>query len=445
MIELSPQIVAIIMGGGLLLGVAIGYPLAFVIGGVALIVGYVLFGAPVFGLMYVRIFDQLVSYTLLAIPLFVFMATMLSRAGLAERLYEAFYLWLAGFRGGLAIITVLIGTIVAACVGNVGASVTMLTLIALPPMVMRGYSKQLACGSVCAGGSLGTLIPPSIMLVIYGPMAAISVGKLFAGAIGPGLLLSGLYCSYIAIRAFIQPKMAPALPREERAKVSFRRKTFALSTALIPPGILILAVLGSIFMGIAPPTEAAAVGALASTLLAIGYRKLSWQILKDVAQETLWISSMILFIGATSFAFTGVFLGAGCGKIVENAITTVPGGAWGSFALMMFVIFILGFFIDWIGIIYIIVPIFIPIAPILGFNPLWFGLMIIVNFQLAYMTPPFAWPMFYVRGCAPPELGITMGDIIKGVIPFAVLIVVGIGLCIAFPQIILWLPSVVIK
>lgn len=445
MIELSPQIVAIIMTGGLLLGVFLGYPLFFVIGGTALIVGYVLFGSPAFELMYVRIFDQIVSYTLLAIPLFVFMATMLSRAGLGERLYDAFYLWFGGFRGGLAVITVLIGTIVAACVGNIGASVTMLTLIALPPMIKRGYSKQLACGSICAGGSLGTLIPPSIMLVIYGPMATISVGKLFAGAVGPGLLLSGLYCSYIALRSLIQPKVAPAPPPEERAKVSFKRKTFALATALIPPGILILAVLGTIFMGLAPPTQAAAVGAFAATLLAIGYRTFSWQILKDVAQETLWISSMILLIGGASFAFTGVFIAAGCGKIVENAITAVPGGAWGSFGLMMFVIFILGFFIDWIGIIYIIVPIFIPIVPMLGFDPLWFGLMIIVNFQLAYLTPPFAWPIFYLRGVSPPELGVTMGDIIKGVIPFAGLIVVGIILCILFPQIILWFPSMVIK
>ena len=444
MIEISPELVTVIMLGGILVGVFSGYPLAVVIGGIGFIVGYLLLGASVADLMYARIYSLIHNYVLLALPLFVFMGVMLERSGMAARLYDVLYIWLGGFRGGLAIVTIIMGTIIAACVGVVGASVTMLTLVALPSMIKRGYSKSLATASVCAGGSLGTLIPPSVMLVIYGPMAGISVGKLFMGAIFPGLVLSGLYCTYIAIRSFFQPAIAPAVPPEER-RVSFIRKTYMLVTSLVPPAFIILSVLGAIFMGLAPPTEAAAVGAFAATLLAVVYRKLNWQVLKETAMQTLWITSMILLIGATAAAFVGVFLGAGGGEVVENFILTAPFGRWGAFGMVMFIIFILGFFIDWMAILFILVPIVAPTASALGFDPLWFGMMIIVNFQMAYMTPPFAWPMFYVRGVAPPELGVTIGDIIRGVIPFVFLIMIALGLCIVFPQIILWLPGKMIR
>jgi len=275
-------------------------------------------------------------------------------------------------------------------------------------------------------------------------MAGISVGKLFMGAIFPGLLLSTLYSSYIALRSAIQPKLAPVATAKEMA-VPFIRRTFVLATALVPAALIILSVLGAIFMGLAPPTEAAAVGAVASTLLAVAYRKFSWQVLRETAQRTLWVSSMIYLLGATAFAFTAVFVGAGGSKTVESMILAAPFGRWGAFFVMMFIIFILGFFVDWPAILFIMVPIFVPIVSTLGFNPLWFGIMVMLNLQLAYMTPPFALPIFYVRGSAPPELGITMADIIRGVIPFAVLIVIGMGLCVLFPQIILWLPSMMIK
>ncbi len=444
MIEISPGIITVIMLGGILIGVFTGYPLAIVIGGVGLIVGFLLLGPSVADLMYARIYSLIHNYVLLALPLFVFMGVMLERSGMAARLYDVLYLWLGGFRGGLAIVTIIMGTIIAACVGVIGASVTMLTLVALPSMIKRGYSKSLATAACCAGGSLGTLIPPSIMLVIYGPMAGISVGKLFMGAIFPGLILSGLYCSYIAIRSFFQPEIAPAVPLEER-NVPFIIKTRMLATSMVPPAFIILSVLGAIFMGIAPPTEAAAVGALAATLLAVAYGRFSWQVLKETAMRTLWITSMIMLIGATCSAFVGVFLGVGCGGVVEGFILAAPGGKWGAFGMIMFIIFILGFFIDWMAILFILVPIVAPTAVSLGFNPLWFGMMIIVNFQMAYMTPPFAWPMFYVRGVAPPELGITITDIIRGVVPFVFLIMIGLGLCIVFPQIILWLPGKMIR
>ncbi|HUU62331.1 MAG TPA: TRAP transporter large permease subunit [Dehalococcoidia bacterium] len=444
MIDLSPEIVTIIMLGGVLVGVLIGYPLAIPVGAVGLIMGFLLFGTGVFDLLYARLFKLVHSYVLLAIPLFVFMGVMLERSGITERMYAALYLWLSGFRGGLAIITVLIGTILAACVGIIGASVTMLALLALPSMIKRGYSKSLASGSVCAGGTLGILIPPSIMLVIFGPMAGISVGKLFMAAFIPGLVLSGLYITYIAVRCFFQTKIAPAVPVEERA-VPFLKKTATLVASLVPPGLLILAVLGSIFFGIAPPTEAAAVGALAATILTIAYRRFSFEVLSDTALQTLKVTSMILLIGGLSFAFVGVFIPAGGAKVVEAVIMGTPGGYWGAFAMVMFIIFLLGFFIDWIGIIFIMVPILAPIAPALGFDPLWFGMMIIINLQMSFMTPPFAAAIFYLRGSAPPELGVTMGDIIRGVFPFVGLIMIGLSLCVAFPQIILWLPAQMIK
>ena len=444
MIELSPEIITIIMLGGVLVGVLTGFPLAPVVAGVALIVGYLTWGGPVTELFYTRMYNLVRSYVILAAPLFIFMGLMLQRSGIAERLYDALYLWLGGFRGGLAISTVLIGTILAACVGIIGASVTMLALIALPAMVKRGYSKVLASGSVCAGGTLGILIPPSIMLVIYGPMAAISVGKLFMAAFIPGLVLSGLYCSYIALQCLFQPKTAPAVPPEERA-VPFIKKTTMLLTSLVPPSILVLAVLGSIFLGIAPPTEAASVGAFAAILLTIFYRRFSFAALKDTAQQTLRVTSKVLFVAVCGFMFTGIFLGLGCGDVVENLVLASPGGRWGAFAVIMFTIFILGMFIDWIGIIFIMIPIITPIGPALGFDPLWFAMMICVNLQMSFMTPPFAYAIFFLRGAADPELGVTTANIIRGVIPFVILIMVGLGLCVAFPDLILWLPGQMIR
>jgi len=444
MIDLSPEVVTIIMLAGVLFGVLIGYPLAIPVGAIGLIMGFLLFGTGVFDMYYARLFKLIHNYVLLAVPLFVFMGVMLESSGIAERMYGALYLWLSGLRGGLAITTVLIGTILAACVGVIGASVTMLALLALPSMIKRGYSKSLASGAVCAGGTLGILIPPSIMLVVYGPMANISVGKLFMAAFVPGFVLSSLYISYILIRCFFQAHLAPAVPIEERA-VPFWKKTAMLATSLVPPGLLILSVLGSIFLGIAPPTEAAAVGAFAATLLTIAYRRFSFDTLKHTALQTLKVTSMILLIGGLSFAYVGVFIPAGGAKVVEGLILGAPGGRWGAFAMVMFVIFLLGFFIDWIGIIFIMVPIIAPIAPVLEFDPLWFGMMIVINLQMAFMTPPMAAAIFYLRGSAAPELGVTMGDIIRGVFPFVGLIMIGLGLCVAFPQLILWLPSLMIK
>lgn len=445
MTEVSPELVTILMLGGLLAGVMTGYPLAIIIGAIAFIFGFLIRGPASLILVYTRIFDILTSYVILAAPLFIFMGIMLERSGIAEKLYDALYLWFGGFRGGLAISTVVIGTILAACVGIIAASVTMLTLVALPSMVKRGYSKSLASGAVCAGGTLGILIPPSVMLVIYGPTAAISVGKLFMAAFIPGFILSALYCSYIALYGLFRPESAPPVPQEERAGASFIQKTTKLAIALVPTLILIVAVLGSIFMGIAAPTEAAAVGAFAATLLALAYRRLNWEVLKGTALSTVYICGMIFLIVTLANVFTGVFIGAGGGDVVQNFILGAPGGRWGVFIVVMFIVFILGMFIDWIGIILIIVPIITPIGEVLGFDKLWFAMMVVVNLQMSFMTPPYAGAIFWCRGACPPDLGVTTGDIIRGVTPFVIIIFIGILLFAIFPQLVLWLPAQMIR
>ncbi|MFC1930992.1 TRAP transporter large permease subunit [Chloroflexota bacterium] len=444
MIDISPEIFTIIMIVGILVGVLTGFPLGLVLGSLGLIIGFFIFGTNVAHLIYQRSIMVITSYVILAVPLFVFMGNILERSGITERLYDALYVWLGAFRGGLAIATVIIGTILAACVGIIAASITMLSLIAVPSMLKRGYSKSLAAGATCAGGTLGILIPPSVMLVIYGPVAGISVGKLFFGAFLPGFTLSLLYCSYIAIRSFLQPSVAPAIPVEER-KIPFMKKTLTLAYALVPPALLILSVLGSIFFGIAPPTEAAGIGASAAVLLALAYRKLTWKGLAEAGLLTVKICGMIFLIFTMSQAFVGVFVGAGGAQVVNEFILATPGGKWGAFAVVMFMVFILGMFIDFLGIILIIVPIINPIIPVLGFDPLWFGIMICVNLQMSFMTPPFAPGLFIAYGTIPKEWNVTMGDIIRGAIPFVILIMVGLILCVIFPQIILWLPGQMIK
>ncbi|MFH1016115.1 MAG: TRAP transporter large permease subunit [Chloroflexota bacterium] len=444
MIDMSPTLVTILMLAGLLVTILSGFPLAMPIGTIALAVGLLAFGTPVFDQVYQQIFAILHNYILLALPLFVFMGVVLEFSLIAEKMYDALFLLLSGFRGGLAITTLVLGTILAACVGVVTASVTMLSAVALPAMIKRGYDRSLAAGVICAGGTLGILIPPSVMLVIYGPMARVSIGRLFFGAMGPGLLLATLYITYVAVSCYFRPELAPTIPPEERA-VPLSQKLKLTFASLIPPAFIILSVLGVIYMGIAPPTEAAAVGCFASLFLTVIYRKLSWSTLIKILRRALEISSVVMFIGAASVAFTAVFLKAGGGKVVQEAVLATPGGHWGIFAMVMFIYFILGFFIEWLGIFFIMVPILAPIAPMLGFDPIWFGIMICINLQTSFLTPPYAFAIFVLRGVAPKELGLTSSDIIRGVWPFVILVVVGLALCIAFPEIILWLPGKMIK
>jgi len=430
------------MFGGVLVFAMTGFPMAFVLGSVAFLTGLLVFGGNItIHILYTRLFELSLNYPYLAVPLFTFMGVILQHSGIAEKLYDALYEWLSGFKGGLAVVTVIAGTILAACLGTITASVTLLTLIALGPMIKRGYDKSLATGSVIAAGTLGILIPPSIMIVVYGPQAGVSVGKMFMGAIFPGLLLSVLYNIYITVRCYLNPKLGPPIPEEERHKISSIKKLIKLFKAIAPTLLIILAVLGTIYTGIAPPTEAAAMGSFAVVILAIVYRKFTWSLIKHSAIEVLRVSAFVLLIAGLSYAFVGIFMSAGCGEVVTNLIMAAPGGKWGGFLMIMFIVFVLGMFIEWIGIVFIVVPIFSPIFVKLGFDPLWAAMMICVDLQMAFMTPPMAMSIFVCRGTAPPELGVTMSDIIKGVIPFIIIIMIALILCTIFPQIITWLPE----
>ncbi len=445
MVDMSPELVTVVMFGLATVGILIGFPLVFVLGTVAMLVGTLALGAAgAWSLFYVRMWDMMSNYVFLAVPMFVFMGLMVEKSGAADRLYAGLHLAFGPFRGGLAIATILMGTILAACVGVIAASVIMIALIATPSMLQRGYSKELVCGCVCAGGTLGILIPPSLMLVVYGPMAEISVGKLFMGAFGPGFLLSGLYMTYVALRSWLRPEDAPPMPVEER-QVSLGHRLNVLLTGMLPPLLLMFSVLGAIFFGIAAATEAAAVGALAAVVLTAAYRRLKWPVLRDCMLETMRITSMALVIGWSAQMFVGVFLRLGGGAVIQNLLLAMPGGKWGTFFAVQFIIFVLGFLIDWIGIVFIMVPLVTPLAPVIGFDPLWFAMMIVVNLQMSFMTPPMAYAIFYLKGIAKPEWQINTGHIIRGVTPFVAIILLALLLCIVFPDIILWLPHQMIK
>jgi len=440
MIDFSPEILTVVMFSLLILLVLIGYPLAFVLGGVGLGIGFLMMGAPMAEIAYLRMFGAVTEYTFLAVPLFVFMGLMMERSGVSDGLFDALHLWLGGFRGGLAIATILLGTLLAATVGVIAASVTMLGLIAMPAMLKHGYSKELAAGSVCAGGSLGILIPPSVMLVLYGPMASISVGKLFMAAFLPGFMLSALYCTYITITCLLRPKLAPAAPPESRA-VPFLVKSRMLVVSLFPPILLILAVLGSIFFGVAAPTEAAAVGALASMIMCAGYRKLSFGVIRSSLIGTARVVGMAFMVVIGASIFTAIFIKGGGTDVVSGIILGAPGGRWGSFLFVMVIAFILGMFIDWIGIILVMIPILAPVGVALGFDPLWFAMMLIVNLQLSFITPPLAYAIFFLQGTLTPDMEMDTGHIIRGVLPYIGLIAIGLLLMIRFPQIALFLPG----
>ena len=441
MIELSAEAVTAIMLGGVFVLVMTGFPIAFVIGSVAFFTGFAVFGpTTTFHILYSRFYDLSLNYPYLAVPLFTFMGVILQHSGVTKDLYQSLYEAMGRLRGGLAVVTILFGTILAACLGVIAASVTILTLIALAPMVTRGYDKSLAAGSIVAAGTLGILIPPSIMLVVYAPQAGLSVGQMFMGAVFPGLLLSAFYMLYVVIRCKLNPALGPAIPEDQITPFD-GAKLLKLLKSLVPPVLLIVAVLGTIFLGIAPPTEAAAVGCTASILLAMAYGKFSWDLMKRASLETMKVSAFVVMIAAMCYAYVGIFMNAGAGDVVAEFILSVPGGKWMSFFVIMAIVFLLGMFIEWIGIVFIVVPIFSPILTALGFNPLWAGMMICINMQMAFQTPPMAMSIFVLKGTAPKELGVTIGDIIWGVIPFILIIMVVLVLCSFFPEIILWLPE----
>lgn len=439
----SPEILLIILFVGLIIGLAMGFPVPFVMLGISLIVGVMGAGSGFFHMMILRVFETMENYILSAIILFVYMGIMLERSGAAERLFSSTHILLGGLRGGLALAAVAVCTVMAAATGIMGAPVIIMGLFALPEMLKRGYDRALSAGTICAGGTLGILIPPSIMLVVYGPMAGVSVGRLFMAAILPGLTLSGLYGIYIILRCFLRPELGPALPPEQRA-LPVGKKLLMIVTSMFPTLFLILAVLGTIFFGVAAPTEASAVGAFASILLALSYRKLNWKTFRDSVYQTLRISSMIMLIVAAAFVFTGTFMLVGGGDLVKDFLLGLPIGRWGILAIMMTAFFIFGLFMEWVGIVPILVPIFTPIIGELGFDPLWAAMLFCVTMQTSFLTPPMAPALFYIKGVAPR--GVDFGKhIVAGTMPFVVLQLVGVALLAIFPQLALWLPSLMIR
>lgn len=416
----------------------LGVHVAFALSGTALIFGYLVFkGAVVFQIME-KIEDISSNFVLAAVPLFVFMGTMLERSGIAEALFEAVHIWTRRLPGGLALGTVIMCVIFAASTGVIGATETVVGLLAIPVMLKYAYNKPLICGTICAGGSLGTIIPPSVVVVVLGPVANVSVGDLLVGMIFPGLIMAGLYVLYIFLFCVIRPAAGPRIPPgPDEPPLAHRLRVTA--HALVPPLFMIFAVLGSIMLGWAAPTEAAALGAFGAILLTLFYRKFSLNMLKDSVLKTLRITSMIMAILLGGTIFTGVFFAAGGIALTNQLVAYLDLHAWELLFLLLGIAFLAGFVLDWISILLIFIPIFMPLVNGAGFDPVWFCILFLIIIQTSYLTPPLAPAIFYLRGIAPDS--ITLLDMYKGVVPFIVLQVITLAIIMLFPQTVLWLPT----
>jgi len=437
--------IGIYMFGAALVLLVVGYPVAFSFGAVSLAFGAIASYFEIipdggtmiefyqeflsmFSMMPYRIFGIMTNKILLAVPLFIFMGIVLQKSHLAERLLEAMGTLFGSVRGGVAVSTVIVGTMLAASTGVVGASVVAMGVISLPVMLKYGYDKPLACGTICASGTLGQIIPPSIILIILADVFGVPVGDLFKAAVIPSIILVGSYIAYILIVSYLNPELAPAMPVDD--SISRKRRFITALKAIIPPLSLIVIVLGSIFAGIATPTESASVGAIGSLLLAFIYKELSMNLTMEAAKETVKITAMVfaILIGATAFSMVFVYTGAD--MLVEEFMTGLPGDKWGFLILSMLIILFLGFFIDFIEISYIVVPILLPIAQTIGINPIWFAILIAMNLQTSFLTPPFGFSLFYLKGVAKD---IKTVEIYKGVIPFILIQIFVLASIVVFP------------
>lgn len=437
---MSPELAAIGMFVTLVIFLFMGHPLAFVLGGVGVFFGFFFIGPHFFGIFMDRIFGTMDNFVLVAVTLFILMGNFLAMSGVADNLFKAMRILLGPIRGGVGIAVVAVCIVFAACTGIIGASVVTMGLLAGPMLIRYGYSKELTMGTIAAGGSLGLLIPPSIMLIMMADQAGLSAGKLLMAGVIPGVTMGGLYMLYIAIRCGINPKFGPTVPAAELAMIPvFKRITDALRYA-VPPVVLIFCVLGAIFFGIATPTEAAGVGAFVAFLMALAYRKLTLKSFADCLYRTSCTATMVVIIIVGATCFTGVFLGLGGGRAIVDALLGLGLGKWGTYILIMAIYVVLGCFIDWIGIIMITFPIFLPLAQQLGFDPLWFVAMLAINLQISFLTPPFGYALFYLAGLKID--GVRLSNIYWGVFPFLVLQVLGVAICTIFPQVVLWLPNI---
>ncbi|QIA65854.1 TRAP transporter large permease subunit [Vibrio astriarenae] len=422
--------IGIVMFFVALFALLLGFPVAFTFGGIALIFGVWAEGMDMFAFMPYRIQSIMENTVLMAVPLFVFMGLVLQKTKLAEQLLESMGRLFGGVRGGIAVSTVLVGALLAASTGVVGASVVAMGLISLPVMLKYNYDKGLACGTICASGTLGQIIPPSIVLILLGDVLGVPVGDLFQAAVWPGLALVAAYVIYILIYAKLHPESAQAIERDD--SISRKQEIYNALKAVIPPLVLIVLVLGSIFAGIATPTESAALGGAGALVLALLYRQFSWRMVYESAKETVKVTAMVfaILLGATAFSMAFTYTGGD--YLVEEWMLQLPGEKWGFLIITMLVILILGFFIDFVEICFIIVPIISPVAELLGLNMTWFAILIAMNLQTSFLTPPFGFSLFYLKGVAPN--GVTTQDIYRGVMPFILIQIVVLASLLAFPE-----------
>ena len=438
--ELSPVVLTVVLFGGMFLLLMTGLPLTFVIGGIGTLAVFFLWGPEALYNVASRAFASTMSFVLLAIPLFILMAAILQRSGIADALYDTIHKWLGGLNGGLAAGTVAIAAMFAAMSGVAAAATVSLGLIALPAMLKRKYDKVMVTGAIQAGGALGILIPPSVEMIVFALFARQSVGKMFMGGVFPGLLLASLFIIYRLVRCYLQPHLGPALPKEERA--TWKEK-FASLRQVVLPLMVIGGVLGSIYTGIATPTESAAVGILGALISAAIYGTFSWSMLRDAAHTTLRVSTMIMWILFGSYAFSSTYIALGASDVVEQALSVMPGGRWGVLIGMQLSFFALGCILDSFGIIMITAPLYLPIIKGLGFDPVWFGILYVMNIEMAFLTPPYGICLFYMKAVVPKE--VTMLDIYRSIIPFVMLQALGLIIVMIFPQIALWLPGTMVK
>jgi tripartite ATP-independent transporter DctM subunit len=439
---MTPETLGIVMLGLLVFAIFIGFPTAFTLLALGFVFGYLGFGRLVFDLMAFRAFAVMTNDVLIPIVLFIFMGYMLERAGVLDRLFKTILIASGPLRGSLAIATLITCTIFAMSTGIIGASVTIMGLLALPPMMRLGYNKQLATGAVTAGGTLGILIPPSVLLILYAANAGVSIVRLYAAAFLPGFLLAGLYLAYVIAVTLVKPEAGPPLPKEERA-FPLAQILAMVASSILPIALLIGAVLGSIAFGLAAPTEASAMGALGALALAAAYRKLNLANLKEAVFQSARTSSMVLTLLVGSSIFSAVFARLGGARVIENFVLGLGLSVGGFILLAMVIIFLLGWPLEWTEIIIIFMPLFWPIAEKYGIDPIWFGILVALNLQTAFLSPPVAMAAFYLKGVAPK--GIELSDIWWGMMPFMGLQVIALLLVYLFPQIALWLPSVLIR
>jgi tripartite ATP-independent transporter DctM subunit len=437
------ELYAVLMIIGLLGGVVIGFPVAFMLGGLGIIFGAFAFGTGLASYQAaLNTFGVMSGWSLLAIPLFVYMGVVLEKAQIAEKLYLGLRLLLGPLRGGLAMATMGIATLFAACTGIAGASVIAIGLIAMPSMLKYGYSKRIASGAICAGGGLGVIIPPSIMMILYGPVAGVSISLLFMAAVLPGLLMAILYTLYIGGVCYIKPEMGPPLTEEEAAQYTRKDVVRLLVFSGLPPAALVFFVLGSIFFGLAAPTEAAALGGLGALIITAGYGKLNIRMLKETGYSALKISTFIMWLVLGAKFFMSTFNKLGGGDLISGFLLGMDVGPNMLLLVMLALIFVLGMFMDWIGILLVIIPIFGPIVKTMGWDPLWFAMMFCITLQISYITPPFAYSIFYLHGIAPPQVKLT--DIYYGCVPFILLQFLVLIILFFWQDLALYLPNLML-